>query len=418
VSANIPTVVSVDWTTTLTGLTSGRVVYSLNDAESATLNRGGAAPADLTESLHHTLLLGLKPQRSYSFHVEVESPGVSCRSDEQTLATGSLADAPAVVRYAAAPAAQAGGFIVTSSGFGSTGPALILDADGSVVWTAPAPASCSRARFDFEAKNLWMLATNPSNAGGELRSISLDGSTSAIASSAFGRAHHDFTALPGGRIAVLAWSASGLDPESDLLVRNPDGSAQTLFHVGSNLYEGGPSAFGGNQHSYHSNSVSYHPADDSFTIGDRNPSAFVKVSSTGTPEWQFGGHCEHAKAPLCAPGTWDINHGHQLLADGTFLFFNNTAMGHTSPSNALEFLLDPAQALVATSLKQWSGSQSEHSDTLGDVQRLPNGDTLVTFSNDGIIYELDANWAIVQTLTASSFGYSEWRPTLYGPPTR
>ena len=56
-------------------------------------------------------------------------------------------------------------------------------------------------------------------------------------------------------------------------------------------------------------------------------------------------------------------------------------------------------------------------NTMGDVQRLPGGNTLVTYSGDGKIVELDPNWNEVQTFTAR-VGYSSWRPTLYGPPAR
>jgi hypothetical protein len=40
-----------------------------------------------------------------------------------------------------------------------------------------------------------------------------------------------------------------------------------------------------------------------------------------------------------------------------------------------------------------------------DVQRLPNGNTLVTFSNNGLIEEIDKSWSVVQTFSTNSFGY-------------
>ena len=54
---------------------------------------------------------------------------------------------------------------------------------------------------------------------------------------------------------------------------------------------------------------------------------------------------------------------------------------------------------------------------MGDVQRLPGGNTLVTYSTDGTIVELDSSWNEVQTFSVR-VGYSSWRPTLYGPPPR
>ncbi len=54
---------------------------------------------------------------------------------------------------------------------------------------------------------------------------------------------------------------------------------------------------------------------------------------------------------------------------------------------------------------------------MGDVQRLPGGNTLVTYSTDAKIVELDSSWNEVQTFSAR-VGYTSWRPTLYGPPPR
>jgi hypothetical protein len=295
---------------------------------------------------------------------------------------------------------------------------MIIDADGSVVWATAAPKSCSRARLDYEGKTFWMMATNPSNAGGDVRFVSMDGTTSGANLEGLERAHHDFIALPGGSIAVFRWSSGGLDPESDLVERKSDGTLTTLFHVGSNLYAGGHSAFGGNGNSYHCNSLTHHAADDTFTIGDRNPNLFVNVGRDGSVRWQFGGSCAAARTPHCVPGSWEINHGHHWLDDGTFLFFNNRDFGDPGASSALEFKLGMPGATTAAASKQWDSGAGEHSDTLGDVQRLPNGNTLVTFSNNGMIYELDSAWNVVQTLHASSFGYSEWRETLYGPPSK
>jgi hypothetical protein len=33
-------------------------------------------------------------------------------------------------------------------------------------------------------------------------------------------AHHDFTVMPGGKIAALVWSVPGIDPQRDLAIRS------------------------------------------------------------------------------------------------------------------------------------------------------------------------------------------------------
>jgi len=428
-SPQMPTVGVVEWSTSAASPTTARIIYTLNDAAADTLDRGGTAPVDLTRPNHRTLLLGLKPSRAYTFHVEVASAGAgagataatSCRSDDQTLTTGALPGAPTITRTATTPAGQVGGFIVTSTGVSGGGApqAYIIDADGDVVWVAGAPASCSRARMDYEGDNMWMIALNVLNSGGEMRSVSMDGATVQNDVAGLAGAHHDFTVRQGGVIATMVWSAGAVDAESDLVERAPDGTLSTVLHVGANLYKGGPSLLGSGSNTYHCNSLLYHAADDSYTIGDRNPSLFVKVTRAGRPVWQFGGDCAGAPAPRCAAGGWNSNHGHQLLASGNFLFFSNGAFGGSDPSTFYEYALDAStDGLTATQVTTYRSANDAHSNSLGDVQRLANGNTLITFSNEGLIEEVDSSSQVVQALSAPWFGYAEWRPTLYGPPER
>ena len=49
---------------------------------------------------------------------------------------------------------------------------------------------------------------------------------------------------------------------------------------------------------------------------------------------------------------------------------------------------------------------------------MPGGDKLITFSNDGVIQQIDPSDRVVWQLDAdkTSYGYAEWRTSLYGPP--
>ena len=426
ISSKMGTVGVVEWSTTLPSVSSAQIVYTLNNAASSVLNKGGTAPVDLTKTNYHTLLLGLKPSSAYTFHIEATSSnGSSCKSSDYALSTGTLTGAPSITRTATNASAQATGFIITSGGVNGPGQAYIIDADGTVVWTAAAPASCSRARMDYEGANMWMMALNVQNSGGEMRTMSMDGVTTQNNISGLSKAHHDFTVLSGGVVATMVWSATGTDPQSDLVERSSDGTVKTVFHIGSNLYVGGQSALGGGSNTYHCNSILYHASDDTYTIGDRNPNMYVRVSHAGQPVWQFGGSCTNAPAPRCATGSWTANHGHHLLDNGNLLFFNNGPFGSAStPSHVYEYSISTTgTSLTATQVKTYTASNNFHSDSLGDVQRLPNGNTLITFSTpsqgqSGMIQEVDASWNVVQTITASAFGYAEWRETLYGPPPR
>jgi hypothetical protein len=423
ISPKMATVGIVEWSTTLSDLASAQIVFTLNNPGSGIVNKGGTAPVDLKKTNHRTLLLGLKQSSDYTFHIEAtSSAGKTCKSQDFTLPkTGTLSGVPAVTRTPGA-GASANGFIVTSTGMGSgmgggggSNAAFIIDADGAVVWAASAPTQCSRARMDYEGVNMWMLALNVQNGGGEMRYLSMDGQTGQNNVSGLSSAHHDFCVLPG-KIAAMVWTSTGMDPESNLVEHASDGSgaSTTVFKIGANVYAGGQSAFGGGGNTYHCNSILYHKDDDTYTIGDRNPNLYVKVKHDGTPVWQIGGTCTGAKAPKCASGTWKINHGHDFdPKSGNMLIFNN---GSSGAAHVFEFgLNETASAISYTTVKDFSSGVS--SNVMGDVQRLPNGNTLVTYTTSGQIMEVDSSWKTVQTLKGS-FGYAEWRPTLYGPPER
>jgi hypothetical protein len=419
-SDKMQTVGVVEWATTLTNVSSAQIVYTLNNAGASVLNKGGTAPVDLKKTNYRTLLLGLKPSSTYTYHIEAtSSSGTTCKSADATLTTGTLSGAPTVTRTVANAAAQAAGFIVTSGGLGGGGMSstgtYIFDADGTVVWYAAAPSQCSRAHMDYEGVNMWMLALNVGNTGGEMRFVSMDGQTSKTNINGLSAAHHDFTVLPG-KIAAMVWTTAGArDPESNLVEIASDGSGSPtiVFKIGANLYAGGASAMGGSGNSYHCNYIVYHPGDDSYTISDRNPNLVVKVRHDGTPIWQIGGSCTSAKAPKCAAGTWQVNHGHDLDEKGNMLVFNNGQSG--SAHVLLLKLTETASAISFATTKDFTASGS--SSSLGDVQFLPNGNMLITVSNAGQIVEADSAWSTVQTIKGT-FGYTDWRETLYGPPSR
>jgi hypothetical protein len=72
--------------------------------------------------------------------------------------------------------------------------------------------------------------------------------------------------------------------------------------------------------------------------------------------------------------------------------------------------------MTATSVLAYQASGASTS-VLGDIQRLPNGNILVTFSTAGQIHEIDPSGQLVASFQlAGQFGYAEFRETLYGPP--
>lgn len=425
-SGAIATVGIVNWSTDLQGMTAARIEFGLEGADSTLV-----APVESPSATNRTLLLGMKGDQRYVYRVVAEAGTEVCTSEEHTIDTGPVDNNVTVLNMDVAnPAAVAPGFMVLSDGIGNIGAGgfgggtpggggggglvYIVDQDGDPVWWSDAPPSTSRARMDWEGANMWMLSLNVgNNGGGAMRRVSMDGMDVESNVAGLDDAHHDFTVAPGGIVTAMLWSGGGMDPPSDLVERSPDGSINVITTIGSNIY---------NSNTYHSNSIIYHPYDDSYTISDRNPNLYVKVSRTGQLVWQLGGN-NPVGASFSGVEGWSVNHGHHITPEGTFLLFNNNGAGGGGgggfgggASAVLEFQIDETNM---TATKVWEYAGGESSPTLGDVQRLPNGNTLITYSNSGTIVEVDPESNVVQTITGSgSFGYTNHRPSLYGPPPK
>ena len=414
-SATIPTVGIVEWSTDLDGLSEARIEFTLNDPRASELNRGSGGPIDVTGTSHRALILGLKPQRTYTYRIVATAGDTACTSPDGTLTTGAAVGAPILTQTNEDGASRANGFIVTSSGYGSSGrKAYIIDADGHPVWWAEAPVECSRALMDWEGATMWMVDTNSSGiASGEVRRIGMDGMGAENDIEGLVTAHHDLAVAPGGVVAFLV--GTGTSGVSDLVERSPDGTLRTVATLDGTVFK----SRSGN--TWHANSIQYHPADESYTVGDRSAWAYVKLTRQGEIVWQLGFDCEGAPAAKCASAGAHGDHGHQLLDNGTFLSF---ATGN--PSVVYEHsLIEAASSLTANLV--WSYSAPDRfSVVLGDVQRLPNGNTLVVYSTTGWMHEVSEAGELVRvirvhsaaTASNSAFGYANFRETLYGPPIR
>jgi len=400
----IPTVGIVNWSVDLAGLTSANIVFGTAGGTPMT------APATLGQAPNfRTLLLGMKGSTEYTFHLEVGNGATTCASPDYTITTGAVPNTvPPITReMGPSAAAQDRGFILTGTRSG-TSVALILDADGDPVWWAPGPeGGASRVQMSYDGQYMWMMTVNVRNqadGGGEVTRVSMDGLTTDADIPHFGNCHHDLTVLPSGGIACMSWIQQSGDQPSDLIEGDVDGNVTTIARLDENIYVGS---------NYHANAIHYHPSDDTYTISDRNPNLFVKVSRAGDVLWQFGGNCSGAPAPNCIAGDWRVNHGHHLLDDGTFLFFNN---GSSGASTVFKYTLVETGTFSADEV--WGYSPGATSNTLGDVQQTSNGNVVIAFSTANLIHEIDPSNNLVQSINGAAGGYISWRKTLYGPPPR
>ena len=407
-SPYIATVGVVSFTTDLVDLTSAEIHFGPDTAY------GLVAPVDLDEEGHRTLLLGMTQNRAYHFRVAVSDGRSVCNGDDRTIETGSLnskALAEAKTSDGAAP-----GFIVTAR----DGEVVIYDKTGELVW-AYKMWNVFAARLSWDGK--YMLARDPgpfdSADGGLFYRVKMDGSDF-TSIDAPGGDHHDFAVIPGG-IAYLAKADEGeCDQVYEASIAITDGvpvfdTWQIYQHFPDEGEVEGTAIC-------HANRIHYSLAKDMYTISDRNKDAIAVFTRSGTPVTSIGkaptgGWTQHISAAGAGlGGDWHVQHGHHFYADDKLVVFSNESSGGAA---VLHYTITGNRAAL-----DWKYDGAGESRICGDVQRLPNGNYLVTANLSNIMVEIgpDGHTEVGRYVLDGPIGplygftYSSHRPSLYGIP--
>jgi hypothetical protein len=430
-SPKIPTVGIVTFTTTLQYPTSAQIDFGLDTSY------GMTAPVDLTKPDYRTLLLGMKPSRTYHVRISVAGGSDSCTSGDYLLNSGPLANGlstPTITTFDAS--ALAGGFLVTGQysaltlGGSPTGaPAYILDKDGNYVWWYVASGGdAAGVAMSYDGNYIWINNVNVPNSKATVHRVAMDGMIDEDHSSEFVGLSHQLTVLPDETVAFYTYGTNGCD---DIKLRAPDGTVSTV--VNARTAHGGTGAC-------HVNAIFYSKDDDTLVFSDLDNNCLTKITRTGTTVWVLNGGVGGISSSFNGGAlTWvGGQHGFHLLGLDDIVIFNNNSShaagtaaawpanvaGDGKGSNAIEVMLDLG-AMTAT--KIWSyhgvdpsnGNMTFADDVLGDVQRLPNGNTMVDFATRTTMQEVDASGKLLQEIKMpSAFGYFQKRPTLYGPPPK
>ena len=358
---------------------------------------GTRAPVDLNETGFRTLLLGMKPAQAYDYRVVVSDGTNSYASDNYTIETGSPATAVSIGSFDSLSETRERGFMILSYRAQNADPMVfILDADGEIVWWYNTGSSngIGRARMSYDGKNIWTVdAVNDS--GGPVRRVSMDTLDAETYSTTAPGGSHDITAVSGSTMAFIDYSESDCDSVFEI---DPSGEVQEIWESEDIL--GGAQQSGGGL-GCHLNAVRYSSTEDVFTVSNLNSDIYV-LDRSGNVLWTLAERVGSNTA-------WNSRqHGHQLLDDSMLVFAN--AGGSGQASALIEYDLEGNEIF-----RYDSGEQTQN---LGDVQRLPGGDTLVTYSNSGIVHQIDRDGNLLLTIDSggSAMGYTMWRETLYGPP--
>lgn len=404
VSDVIPTVGIVEFATSVETLQAARVEFGLDSSY------GMSAPVDLGTERYRTLLLGMKAGREYHYRIVAEGGGVTCTSEDQTLTTGPLPnDLPDVETTASEPGAQANSFLMTGRYVraGGRAPAYILDADGDFVWWYYIDADVTNARMSYDGKWMWISAANvPESQGSNVHRVSMDGLIDEDLSEEFEGQNHHFTVLPDETVAFFAYGDNGCD---DIKERAPDGTVRTLVNARDAHGAAGDC---------HLNFIEYSPDDDTLIFSDLDHDNVTKVTRQGEVVWVLGGPTNDFTG---MGASWSRQHGIDVLGAERLVIFNNGGLGgQDDGSLALELALD-LTARTASVAWQYAADPGIENDVMGDVQRLENGNTVISYSTQGVLHEVTPTGDLVRELTwglGGAFGYVVQRATLYGPPPR
>jgi hypothetical protein len=234
--------------------------------------------------------------------------------------------------------------------------------------------------------------------------VSMDGLVDEDLSEEFGIQDHQITILPDESVIFY-----GHDRDCPTIKRRYlDGRIESIINA---------SDAHGITSICHVNFVEYWPEDQTLTFSDDNHDNYTKITLDGQVVWVLGGETNQ----FTGDGSmWERQHGIHILATNRFVYFHNGPMVGGTGSQVHEILLDVG-AKTATRVWTYASMPPLNNIQLGDVQRMANGNTVVAFSTQGVLEEVDAQGTVLQRIEwpiGGAFGYIHKRASLYGPPPR
>ncbi len=402
-SEAIPTVFTATVDGEASGLDGAWVEYGLGG------EFGLQAPLDLDAELPWEVeLLGMKPGVEYQARIAVELDGESFSGRAHTVTTGlAPADLPNLV-LERGEGESFEGFLVTSV-VGNSTAAVILDQDGDYVWWSQPDGldMVGRTVLSRDRSELISMELNPNgDQAGAFARISLDGTQEAVQGVDW--MHHDFHEHEDGTIAFLA-----KDPQSvggatvkgaSIQELGPDGEITTVWSIWDDPDRIPYDEAGGQMAGEwpHANALAYLPDEDAYLIGFLFLDAIARVDrASGTLDWVMGGAYSDFTTASGSTDLFERTHHMNWLDGNLLVFVNGSAQG--GESYALEVAVDEDRFEVEPVWEYWA-DPAMSCVSLGDVDRLDSGNTLITYSYNGVIQEVTEQGELVWSLSASAGG--------------
>ncbi len=418
VSEHVGTVVTIRWTTV--GPTRGYVEYGTDPAYGEVRYFQGEAA-----SLHDVTLLGLRASTEYHYRVVVALDGEPATRASGTVETANLPpellDAGLISETQDAEQASVGflAFPLVST----AAIPVIVDSEGHPVWwhlddepheliTVVALAPDGKSVF-YNSIHYDSGDDAPAEDEQIVR-VSLDGSE--VSYLGVPRHSHSFQIHDDGTVAYLAYDSRNVDGEQirgDRIVEHhPDGTTEVVWSVWDHLEYDPEVEYDEGTGWTHANAMDYEPDEDAYYVSLRSFSCILKIDrSTGEVLWTLGG--DESDFDFVVGSPFAKQHEFDLL-DGGIVIFDNGDQAEMS-SRVIEYDMDEDEG-TASACWAYVTNPVIYVAMGGDVMRLPDGNTLVTWSSAGRIDLVDPDGARVWGLTTglgTAVGFTAWYPSLY-----
>ncbi|MFT5679497.1 MAG: hypothetical protein ACI8RZ_000401 [Myxococcota bacterium] len=413
VSEYVRTVVTVRWKTEAE--TTGYVTFGEGS------DYGRISPMTSSGTEHEVQLLGLWADTD--FHFQVVSTGeddTEWLSEDHTVTTGSLP--PEIPQMSFTGEAGWEGFIFAPIQ-GINYLAAAVDNQGRVVWYKVLDSTTHhvmRAQMLDDGSAVAICMAGQDSQGnkedGYVLLVSMDGSVEQEVAVPY--IDHDMALKPDGTIVgIVLKNEEGFSQAADSIQDvTHDGVMTEIFSAWDHIdWLAGEQLAGGNW--THANALDYYPEEDAYYMAMKELHTMVKVDGTsGEVQWAFGGAGNQF---TFAEGTEPLSMHHQFHAysDNRLVVFENgePSRGY---SKAREFELD-TKNMIATEVWSYTREPSVYVFAKGDVERLDNGNTLVTWSSSGEIQEVTPEGGVVwqvNTDLGSAITFIDRVESLYGTP--
>lgn len=333
----------------------------------------------------------------------------------------------------------AGGLTLTHRYSGARSPSdaisFVLDGAGEVVWWLDPDLfghRVVRGRPGRDLRSVLVLQTENGEGDDFIRRISLDGEHTQ--NTVTPDISHDFNENADGTLTWIVYerAAAGLIPGVDLpvvadaLATGPEGASDTSRHVsGFSFFDDYPAEpevrcdhqepgdfIPGAVEWTHANSIVRAPTGDGFLLMTRSLDALLMIDDNGARVWQIGGD-EATLAPTTPEALFQHAHFSDAWLDDTgavhaLIFDNGNHRTEPITSRVIELRVDPA---LGTYDLVWAlaDPDARFSSFLGDAQRLPGGNTLVTWTQFGEIVEYTPEGEVVWKVAGDAgYGRVNW----------